>query len=76
MLQAVLLTPLMLTAEPVNVNTPEQTYNHSTQTSTFEHQVDHRLAQRMKTTVASMCTYSNNDSCGDRSTSADASTDN
>jgi hypothetical protein len=76
MLPAMLLTPLMLTAEPVHVDTPEQTYDHSTQTSTLKQQVDHRLAQRMKSTVASLCTYSNNDKCGDRSTSADASTDN
>jgi hypothetical protein len=75
-LPVILLTPLMLTAEPVNVDTLEQTYDHSTQTSTFKHQVDHRLAQRMKSTVANLCTYSNNDRCGDRSTSADASTDN
>ena len=30
-----LLTPIMLAAEPVRLNVPDQTYDHATQISTF-----------------------------------------
>jgi hypothetical protein len=36
MLPAVLLTPLMLAAEMVRTDLPEQVYDHRTQTSTFK----------------------------------------
>jgi hypothetical protein len=42
MLPTMLLTPLLLTAEPVRLEVPDMTYNHSTQTSTVRAGVDNR----------------------------------
>jgi hypothetical protein len=43
LLPAILLTPMVLAAEPVPLDRVEQTYDHRTQTSTFTGDPDKRL---------------------------------
>lgn len=43
LLPAVLLTPMILAAEPVRLEVPDRIYDHGTQTSTFKGDADKRM---------------------------------
>ncbi len=55
LLPAVLLTPMILAAEPVRLEVPDQTYDHRTQTSTFTGNSDKRIKMAYSTTTT--CHY-------------------
>jgi hypothetical protein len=50
LLTTVLLTPMILAAEPVRLEVPQQTYDHRTQTSTFKGEAEKRLKLAYSTT--------------------------
>jgi hypothetical protein len=63
MFEAFMLTPLMLAAEPVSINIPEQTYDHRTQTSTYK---GLEGLNRMAATIrSSKCSRGGGGPCGD-----------
>jgi hypothetical protein len=51
MLPVVFLTPMILAAEPVRLELPDQTYDHRTQTSTFMGDPAKRLKLAFSTTT-------------------------
>jgi hypothetical protein len=50
LLTTVLLTPMILAAEPVRLEVPEQSYDHRTQTSTIKGSAEKRLKMAYSST--------------------------